>query len=269
MSVLKIIPNNDYHADRSHLSASTIKTILKNPYEYLNPVEKSNDSLLLGNVVHKLVLEPETFNEEFAVMPVCDRRTKAGKEIHANFIEESNGKECVTQEMYDQALEMSKAISEQKEIKELLLSNGLPERSIFSEIDGIKVKCRPDYYREDLGLIVDLKTTVDSSPDGFVRQVASYGYFIQAAFYLDVLKSVGLPANKFIFVAVSKTEPYMVGVYELTEQDIELGRDMYKKAFEIYRDIDSYKKPVYLSQEKEIVQTLVLPNYVYYKLGAM
>lgn len=269
MGELRVMSNSEYHATKSHLSASSIKKILDNPYEFLNPVEMNSPELLIGSVVHKLVLEPDTFDDEFAVMPAIDRRTKAGKEEYAAFLEASKDKECIPLDFYNKAVAMSKAVNDQKEIKDLLLSNGVAERSVFGEIDGVKVRCRPDYYREDLGLIVDLKTTQDAHPDAFAKSIANFGYFIQAAFYLDVLRSVGLSANKFVFVAVSKKEPYMVGVYELTPNDIDLGREMYKKAFEIHKDIESFKRPVYLSPNKEVVQTLVLPNYVYYKLGVM
>lgn len=265
MSKLKIISNADYHGDKTHLSASGVKKLLENPYGFLNPVDKSTNNMLLGSVVHKLILEPDTFHEEFVVMPEFNRRTKDGKAAYDEFMECNQDKDCITKDMHDQAVAMSEAVLNQKEIKDLLFSNGVAERSVFGEIDGVKVKCRPDYYREDMGLIVDLKTTADASPDAFVRSIANFGYFIQDPFYRDTMKSVGLPVNKFVFVAVSSVEPYMVGVYELTPQDIDFGRDMYQKAFEIYKDLDSYKRPIFLGKEKEVVQTLVLPNYIYYK----
>ena len=38
-------------------------------------------ALLFGQVFHKMLLEPDTFGEEFVVAPEVNRRTKEGKQI--------------------------------------------------------------------------------------------------------------------------------------------------------------------------------------------
>ena len=264
----KNMSNEDYHAKREFLSASTVKTILKNPYEFLHPKRVDSTAFSVGSATHSLILEPHKFEDEFTVAPVVDKRTKKGKNTWAAFVEKSKGKTPLSSEEYDLSKNMSDAVLATPEIQNIL-TNGIAECSYFGELDGIKVKCRPDYYREDIGLIIDVKTVQDASPDAFIKDVAKWGYFIQASFYMDVLRSLGLPANKFLFLVVEKKNPHMVGLYELDVTSLDFGKDEYLRAFGIYRDIDKYKLPIYKDTvDESVVQTLTLPNYVYYKQGA-
>lgn len=262
------ISNEKYHAQKEFLSASTIKTLLKNPYEFLHPIRKESSAFSVGSAVHSLILEPHKFETEFAVAPVVDKRTKDGKETWYKFEAQNKGKTLLSDTEHTLSKSMSEAVLSTPEIK-ILLQNGVAESSYFSEINDVKVKCRPDYYREDLGLIIDVKTVQDASPDAFIKDVANFGYYIQASFYMDVLKSSNLPANKFLFLVIEKKEPYMVGLYELDLVSLEFGRAEYLRAFDIFADIDKYKLPIYKdTKDESVVQTLTLPNYVYYKRGA-
>ena len=260
--------NEDYHAKREFLSASSIKTLLKNPYEFLHPIRIESKAFSIGSATHSLILEPQKFNDEFVVAPDINKRTKAGREEFALFEKENANKCVLSKEDYKTSKNMSDAVLATPEVRNIL-QNGIAECSFFSEIDGIKVKCRPDYYREDIGLVLDVKTVQDASPDSFIRDVANFGYYIQAQFYMDTLKSLGYPAKKFLFLVVEKKEPHMVGLYELDVTSLEFGRDEYMRAFSIYKEIDKYKSPIYKDTvDKSVVQTLTLPNYVYYKRGA-
>lgn len=73
--------NAEYHADPA-ISKSDLDLINRSPsyYKYVkgNP-RVQTAAMLLGSAVHKLVLEPEDFGEEYAVAPLADRRTKPAK----------------------------------------------------------------------------------------------------------------------------------------------------------------------------------------------
>lgn len=264
----KVMSNEAYHAKKEYLSSSTIKTLLKNPHEFLNPISKSSSAYAVGSATHSLILEPNKFEKEFAVAPIVDKRTKIGKEIFAEFEASSEGKTVLSAEDYELAKKLSESVLSLDETKRLM-RDGDAELSFFSKINNIKVKCRPDYYRQDLGLIIDIKTVQDASPDSFIKDVANYEYYIQASLYMNVLRSLGLPANDFLFIVVEKKEPYMVGFYRLDYTSLEFGTTEYLRAFDIFKDIDSYKTNIYRdTKDKSVVQTLTLPNYVYYKKGA-
>lgn len=255
--------NAEYHAHPA-LGSSNLKQILKNPYAFAMGIKQEQTAAMaLGSAVHTLVLEPHKFEEEFAVAPEYDARTKEGKEIKAAFEASCIGKTILKSDEYERAKTCSEIA---KQIAGRFFKGGVAESSFFSEFDGVAVKCRTDYYLPDLGIVVDVKTTADASPDGFAKSVANFGYYIQAAFYIDVLQSLGHTINKFMFVAIETKEPYMIGLYQLAPEAIDFGRSEYQRALDIYRRIDDFKTPVFKDTNNgDVVQTISLPSYVYYR----
>lgn len=68
--------------------------------------EAPTPALLFGQVFHKMALEPDTFHEEYAVVPDVDRRTKEGKQRWGEFVEQSAGKSVIPADMFEQAKAM-------------------------------------------------------------------------------------------------------------------------------------------------------------------
>ena len=171
-------------------------------------------------------------------------------------------------DIFDTAVEIANAVNSMRETA-IFLKDGLAEQSYFSEIEGVAVKCRPDFYNENLGAIIDLKTTSDASATGFARSVASFNYHVQAAFYSDILRSLGKKVNYFLFIAVETSYPYFVGFYELDNVAIEQGRKTYLELLELYkycRERDEWwgyaKKD---GDQIKAVQTLSLPAWKFYE----
>lgn len=191
--------NKDYHA-RPEISKSDLDLLAKSPYHYKHKDEferKDSAALVLGSAVHKLILEPVDFYNEFRIEPDVDKRTKEGKAAYNEFLANLSGKTAIGGDTYDTVEQIANAVNSMRETA-LFLRDGLAEQSYFSEIDGVAVKCRPDFFNENLGLCIDLKTTSDASPMGFARSVASFNYHVQAAFYSDILKSLGKSVNNFL-----------------------------------------------------------------------
>ncbi len=91
---------------------------------------------------------------------------------------------------------------------------GKSEQSYFATDSdtGMKVKCRPDFILDDGSLIIDLKTTQNASLKGFQKSVVNFRYYVQAAWYLDVVEmATGKRPDAFIFIAVEKTRPFNTG----------------------------------------------------------
>ena len=258
------ISNEDYHSS-DRLGASKCKTLLDNPYLFLNPPERVETTAFnLGSAVHSLVLEPHKFESEFVIAPQVDKRTKVGKATWAEFIEASEGKTVLTADEGDMAREMAQNVLNSR--AGVLLENAqYKEWSAFSEIDGKEVQCRPDAYSESLGIVFDLKTTDDAKPASFAKSVAKFGYHLQHAFYQDVMTSLDKPAHRFIFIVVSKKAPYMVSVNELTQESVDLGRERYKKAFAIHDKIDEYKEPIFRADDGEYINMISLPAWAFYE----
>jgi len=101
--------------------------------------------------------------------------------------------------------------------------NGVAESSHFVDDDGLILKCRPDYYIESAGVVVDIKTIADCSEFNIRKAITNYKYHWSAAWYLRVLSLLGKPAKKFVFVFIDKQAPHMVRIRELTPESLELA----------------------------------------------
>ena len=207
--------NAEYHAHEA-VSKSGLDLIHKSPAHYKGAKHVETPAMKLGTAVHALVLEPAKFAATYCLID-GDRRTKAVKdEVKAT---ENAGKIVCTREELDQYAAMAEQVTRSK-IGAALLKESIREHSVFAEIDGVHVKCRPDGFNERLGMLFDLKTTKDASPQGFAQSVGRYRYYVQDAFYRHVLSAVtGADADdySFVFIAVESTPPYAVAFYQLDE----------------------------------------------------
>jgi hypothetical protein len=250
----------EYHKDITKISKSGLDLIHKSPLhyweKYLNPmhIEKKTPALILGSAVHCAVLEPSEFGKRYAVAPIADKRTKEGKEIHANFEASVEGMQIISKDDSIVCERIMEAVQSHSEASLLLSKLSAIEKVL--EWDDCKAK--PDGICESLHLIVDLKTTEDASPIAFGRSALKYRYDVQAAFYCDGYEAVyGHRPEGFIFIAVEKTPPYAVAVYVIEDADIEVGRQKYKADLETWRECRQSNEWKGFSG----LNTLKLPNY--------
>lgn len=232
-----IMSNNDYHLTPA-ISKSDLDLIAKSPMHFKVGKEQPREqtpAMLLGSVVHKLVLEPDSFDDEYKIAPECNKRTKEGKAQWDEFVSHLTEKHTVIdQELYDLAKVIADAVLAHP-VAAKLLQGGKAELSYFWERDGIECKCRPDYLREDIKTVVDFKTTRCSSPDEFTKSAYDYRYYVQAAWYLDGLKACGVDVENFIFVTVETKAPYAVMCYSADELMLKLGRQTADEDFATYK----------------------------------
>lgn len=228
-----IIPGIDiveYHRGAG-ISKSQLDQMAKSPAHYLASLtthRKETPAMRIGSLFHGMVLE----GVKVAVAPVCDKRTKEGKATWEAFCVENAGAEIVTADEGEMLLGMVASVRAHPAASRLLSGPGIAEGSAWwtDEQSGELCRCRPDFYREDLGVIVDLKSTRDASPLGFAKAIANYSYNLQNAFYCDGIEAAtGDFIKGFVFVAVESTAPYCTAVYQLDVQGVEVGRVEYKR----------------------------------------
>jgi exodeoxyribonuclease VIII len=222
------LTNAEYHA-RPEVSKSGLDMVRRSPLHfwnrYLNPdriIEPPTAAMTIGSALHTRVLEPHLFDDEYAVAPHCDRRTKEGKMIWADFEQEAAGKTLLKAEDALQITAMADSLRRHPAARVLLNKAGKAEQSYFWTDDetGEKCKCRPDFHTDDRRIIVDVKTTEDASPGKFLRSsVLQWRYHVQAAFYMQ-----GVPeAELFLFAVVEKKPPFAAAVYTLPTKLVERG----------------------------------------------
>jgi exodeoxyribonuclease VIII len=203
---------------------------------------KESPALAKGKLFHTLVLQPEKFRSEYAIMPKVDLRTKVGKQAKADFLEEADGKMVVTRDDYIEVFAMRKRIYEHSAAIQFVQNGAAEVTCIWIDKEtGLLCKARADYFHEDFSTIVDLKSTKDASPKGFPYEMKRYGYHVQAGFYTDGFKAVTGEDHDFVIVASEKTPPFCVSCFLMNNlrddsrpPAIDIGRQLYRKALDEY-----------------------------------
>lgn len=198
-------------------------------------------ALVFGQVTHKLLLQPDTFDDEFVIAPNCDRRTKAGKEEYETFLQTVGERTVISQDDFDKALEMVAAVRYNPLANRFL--QGETEVPYFwtDELTGERCKCRVDcLHKEDNRFcIVDYKTTGNAQTEIFSnKDVFRWGYHFQAAMYSEgVMHGLNLTERpQFIFVVQEKQAPYSVNVIAVPDEVMLAGLDKYRELLGRYRE---------------------------------
>lgn len=235
------IPNSEYRS-REGVSSTDLKKIMKSPAHFRhwkdNPQEDT-PALLFGRAAHKYVLETYDFFTEFAVAPVCDRRTKEGKAEWANFLDSANGKDVITQEQFEQIEAMRTAAYATPFVSKLLM-NGEKELSFWGVDDetGLTIKCRPDCVTELNGqhILIDFKTCTDAENIKFCRDSIKFGYDLQLSMYRNILRQNTGHDYTVVIIAQEKTAPYVTNVFQLSENYLKSGEELYKEMLRVYKE---------------------------------
>ena len=226
--------NATYHAHQA-VSKSHLDLVARSPLHYwaryLDPnreIPEPTEAMRIGSALHTLVLEQDTFEERYITAPQVDRRTKAGKEVWAEFEAEAGGRELIAADDRAMISRMAEAVWSHPAAAALLNWQGKAETTHMwvDQATGQACKCRPDWLTENHQLIIDLKTTEDASPAGFRKSIANFRYHVQASWYLDgIEQATGTRPEQFLFVCVEKKPPYAVAVYAASPVMITIGAE--------------------------------------------
>ena len=263
----KGLSNEDYHASKG-ISNSQMNYLLPpySPkqfwYQCLSGKVKHEDKthFNLGTAVHTLAFEPETFKDRFyTVVEVPKRNSTLGKAAFAAMERTAAGRLILDRAEQEEVFEMAASITSHAVWKSINIKGGNIEDSIAWLESGTLLRSRPDFYNEEI--IVDLKTTKDSSPHSFQRAVTDYAYNRQAALAIDGLTELtGRTYKNVVLFVVDKNPPYPVRCYVLTETAIEQGRYEYKYAAETYRNcVENNQWP----DHPQIIEDMDIPSWAY------
>lgn len=232
------IPEAEYHADRESLSVSGAKTLLKSPAKFRHRLDhpEHKDVFDFGTAAHRLVLGvgADIVVHEYDPKKVTSpKATKAWKEQQAAVRTEGGvlllpDEMATVEAMADRLASHATAMS--------LLSNGRPEVSAYApDIDtGVLRRGRFDWLNDDM--LVDYKTAASCLPPVFGDAAAKFGYDMQAGWYLDLARDLGLDPRGFVFVVQEKEPPYEVACIQLNPAAVDSARSLNRAALERFRD---------------------------------
>lgn len=254
------IPNESYHAGPG-VSKSGLWTIeTKSPAHYKFAERKETKAFDFGEACHLAILQPDLFEKKVVRGPDDRRGNKWKDHVEACAL---NSTLLLTSGDYDDVLAIRDAVHANSWINGII-TGGKPmvEASGYwiDEETGELCRCRPDLYRQDLKLILDVKSTESAHPDAFARSVVNYGYHSQEALYTDGWNACGAPVEAFAFLAWEKKSPYAFAVYELPPSMVEEGRAAMRKALNTYAEC---KKANHWPAYGEGVQELSFKRWSY------
>jgi len=194
-------------------------------------IEEETPAMKFGTVLHRALLEPDTYKNAFHVRPLETKfNTKNGKQW---LREHDDGKPILTHRESLTIVAMVDSVYSHPFAKRLL-SDAIPEQSIFviDQNDTLR-KSRLDALTKG-NVIPDIKTCESASLDNFERNISRYRWHVQAAYYIDNCKLAGIDKSVFFFIAVEKSPPYAVRCLQLDDTSIEIGRTLYRRDLQIY-----------------------------------
>lgn len=246
---------------------STLKIIGRSPLHFRHAKQKARKdtaALRRGRLAHLAVLEPDAFRR---TVVLWDGGRKAGKAWDA-FVEANEGREILSADENDEIQLLAAMVRSEPAARKHLVSGSAEVTAQWTRDvklpDGsatVRVPCkgRLDFVSSS-GVIVDLKTTRDASPDGFGREVWRYGYHTQAAWYVDGYAAATGSTLPAVLIAVEAEAPHVVAVYRIPDDILQMGREHYESLLARYAECAREDRwPGYFIGESE----LTLPRYAY------
>ena len=227
------IPHTLFEAykDASRVSPSSLNQFAKCPYYYWAQrvakfwVDEDNENFILGGAADALITEGrESYEKRFKIV---ERRTPALKaEAKREKIE------LITPKQGEMVEAMYKELDRQPLYKEYFSGNGWQAQvwldcNIKDDFDGSVVNAvgKMDYFHPS-GIIADLKTCANL--DTFRP---SY-YDLQMGMYHEMVKlSNGIESEIYV-IAVDKTDMTRSRIFKVTEQTIDHGKTLMRRAIE-------------------------------------
>jgi exodeoxyribonuclease VIII len=232
--VYALVPNEVYHASEG-LSKTNLCDIDEaiSVYKMRKAApQKQTDPMLKGSAFHDLVLLPDVYKQTYLVGPTIGKATKANKQ----FIIDNPDRIVITVGMADDIHYMRDALYKNPQIREILESDTvLREVSMWVRHNwgDLLCKIRPDIIEG--GVIYDLKSTIAPHARGFLHSVYKYKYHVQSAFYQDMADLNGLKISNFKFLVVGSKPPYLTAIYDLNNELVKEGEEIYYAALLKYR----------------------------------
>lgn len=275
-SITSRIPYVDY-AKIPAVSITRLKELKRSPKHYQHVLKEGlpeTDALRLGVAAHTATLEPERYENQFAIW---SRRGPSGNLCPRNgqywdlFCQKYTGKDIITEDDDSLARMIATAVRSDP-MAARYFATGEPEVSLqwdtwveapLGLARMVPCRGRVDWITRIDGKMyfVGLKTARDIRPMLFGKHAHQLGYHMQWAFYHDAYIEIAGTAPVMKEVVVESTAPFDVAVNNVTQDVIEQGRDDYMQLLKIWVECESAQVWPGVANGAEIDVTL--PTYAY------
>ena len=219
---------------KNNLSYSALTQFKKSPNHllaYWNNEFKTTDAMQFGSLVHKLILQPDTFGDDFAVFEGARRAGKAWQE----FSQTNQDKTIIKQSELDAANNILNNAMKHEVVKTMLQNATAKELELNWKHKEVNFKGFADIITtfEGKQCVVDIKTTTDAGKR-FERDLYYNDYKMQLAMYQD---QFGKDCEAYI-IAIETTTPFNVQVYKLDDSLLFKGWMDYDYLTEKFKEWD-------------------------------
>jgi len=143
--------------------------------------------------------------------------------------------EQFTREEFEKAASMKRAFFADPFCKNLAAQSEMQKVSVKKDwlinYEGFEfkldVRCKWDFFRSDIDLSGDLKSTACTTQKAFEQSIIHFNYDRQAAFYMDIESK-----SNFIFIGVSKEQPY-----KIFKVPVKRGGELYNSGKAKYQEL--------------------------------
>jgi hypothetical protein len=240
------MPDAEYHSDPvpgGSLSVSGAKKLLspycpaifKHERDNGRPEKRAFD---FGHAAHAEVLGT---GMQLAIIDAPDYKTKAAQEAKKEAY--AVGMVPLLVAEHEEVKAMAVALREHPVAAALLdPDRGQPEVSMFwkDARSGINRRLRLDWLPNTDGgrlIIPDYKTAPSANPDKFAKSAADFGYHMQADWYPEGVRALGIAEDiAFVFIVQAKVAPHLVTVIELDSNALRIGRNLNHQAIDTYAE---------------------------------
>lgn len=281
------LPSDRYHASPG-ISHSILRRIEPTPAHlkaFLDSKEAEEPTAdqIIGTLAHHVALQPEVPLPLISLQPDTYEADGEAKPWNYNAKvckqwrekQRNDGRIILKKTEFETVLGCSRAVCHHPQSYRLF-REGRSEVSVAAPFRMGGRSClrriRLDWLPPGNAL-VDVKTTQDgcAGPAEFSKRLYEFGYFSQAAYYLDVWNDLEFHPNRpddwerkevFLFIVVEKSPPFAVAVYQLSENAIEAGRRVNHDR--LMRLMECQETGIWPSYPESITP-IDLPSFVYRK----
>ena len=236
----RFLEAGENYDDVKAVNWSSLKHILTSPRHYRAALaknrsdEESTPAMQFGVAFHCAMLEADRFREEFVSVPdFGNLQTKAARAERDAWMVCHRGRPRVADKDRDRIRHMLRCVYDEAPAAELLAQTTAREVGAVwaDEATGILCKGRIDALTPSH--VLDVKTAQSVDPGPFSQRAARYMYHAQLAFYVDGVRAVTGQDRAATIIAVESSVPFDCAVFELDEDTLNAGRDMYAKALRL------------------------------------
>jgi len=236
---------------------SKLKTSPAHLMEAINNPAPPTPAMRLGSAFHVATLEADKFEKHWARGSELKGTTKEGKAAKKELAMQFSPDKILKPADYDIVCRMRDAVLRHPVASELLEGAKTEVAALWTDEDsGISCKAKIDALPGDDGYLVDLKSTIDASPEHMAKAISNFGYYRQAGHYLSPFET----RDQFYMICCEKKPPYAVAVYLVGDASVRQGQFEVQALLHQWAEcIDQYGLDGEWPAYEEVVHTIDLP----------